>query len=88
MPGDQNETKLVSFAIANGTRRKIINFLANGSKSTGEIGEIVGKATLDFHLRILQQAGLIKLEEGIVKLSEYGKNFLKNKTEKSEEKKL
>jgi ArsR family metal-binding transcriptional regulator len=86
MSGNPNETKLVNFAMANGTRRKIINFLANGSKSTGEIGEIVGKATLDFHLRILQQAGLIKLEEGIVKLSEYGKNFLKNKTEKSEEK--
>lgn len=72
--------------MANDTRRKIINFLADNYRSTEEIGEIVGKATLDFHLKILQQAGLIELEEETVKLSEYGKNFLKNKTEKNEEK--
>jgi ArsR family metal-binding transcriptional regulator len=83
-----NETKLVNFAMANSTRREIINFLADGCRSTGEIGEIIGKTTLDFHLRILQQAGLIELEEETVKLSEYGKSFLKNKTEKVEEKKV
>ncbi|AKB33887.1 hypothetical protein MSSIH_3197 [Methanosarcina siciliae HI350] len=86
MSENPNETKLVNFAMANGTRRKIINFLADGCRSTGEIGERIGKATLDFHLRILQQAGLIELEEETVKLSEYGKSFLKNKTEKVEEK--
>ena len=86
MPGNPNETKLVNFTMANVTRRKIINLLEDGHRSTGEIGEIVGKATLDFHLSILQQAGLIELEEGLVKLSEYGKNFLKGKEEKSEEK--
>lgn len=86
MMENPKETKLVNFAMANGTRRKIINFLADGYRSTKEIGEIIGEATLDFHLRILQQASLIELEEGIVKLSEYGKNFLKSKTEKIEEK--
>lgn len=86
MSGNPNETKLVNFAMANGTRRKIINLLANGCKSIGEIGEVIGKTTLDFHLNILQQAGLVELEEGTVKLSEYGKKFLKNKTGKSEEK--
>ncbi len=86
MSGNLNETKLLNFAMANGTRRKIINLLANGCKSTGEIGEVIGKATLDFHLKILKQADLIELEEGTVKLSEYGKNFLKNKTEKTEDK--
>ncbi|HOW15474.1 helix-turn-helix domain-containing protein, partial [Methanosarcina sp.] len=85
MSENTHETKLVNFAMANGTRRKIINFLADSCRSTEEIGEIVGKAALDFHLKILQQAGLIELEEEIVKLSEYGKNFLKNKTEKLEE---
>ncbi|MCC4769172.1 helix-turn-helix domain-containing protein [Methanosarcina sp. DH2] len=85
MPENPNETKLVNFAMANSTRRKIINFLENGSRSTGEIGEIIGEATLDFHLRILQQAGLAELEEETVKLSEYGKKFLKNKTGKAEE---
>jgi len=86
MAGNPNETKLVNFAMANGTRRKIINFLANGYRNTGEIGEIIGKTTLDFHLKVLQQAGLIEFEEGTVKLSEYGKMFLKNKTGQNEEK--
>ncbi|AKB73875.1 hypothetical protein MSLAZ_0614 [Methanosarcina lacustris Z-7289] len=86
MAGNPNETKLVNFAMANDTRRKIINFLANGYRNTGEIGEIIGKTTLDFHLKVLQQAGLIEFEEGTVKLSEYGKMFLKNKTGQNEEK--
>ncbi len=63
MTENPKETKLVNFAMANGTRRKIINFLADGYRSTWEIEEIVGKATLDFHLKILQQASLIELEE-------------------------
>ena len=82
MSGNESETKLVNFAMANATRRKIINFLENGDRSTEEIGGIVGKATLDFHLKILHQAGLIELEEETVKLSEYGRNFLKSKKEK------
>jgi ArsR family metal-binding transcriptional regulator len=86
MPGNASETKLVNFAMANATRRKIINFLANGNRNTEEIGGIVGKAMLDFHLKILQQASLIELEEGTVQLSEYGKNFLKSRKENDTEK--
>jgi ArsR family metal-binding transcriptional regulator len=63
-----------------------MNFLANGDKNTEEIAGEVGKAMLDFHLNVLQQASLIELEGGNVKLSEYGKNFLKDKPEKSAEK--
>ena len=80
-----SDIKLVNFAMANATRRKIINFLADGDKSTGEIGGIVGKAMFDFHLNILQQASLIELDEETVKLSEYGRKFLKNKKEKGME---
>lgn len=86
MPGNPNEIKLVNNAMANATRRKIMNFLVDGGKSTNEIEETVGKAMLDFHLKILQQASLIEVEEGTVRLSEYGKNFLKDKAEKSGEK--
>ena len=86
MPGNTSETKLVNFAMANATRRKIINFLANGDKDIEEIGGIVGKAMLDFHLKILQQASLIALEEGTAQLSEYGKNFLKSDKENDTEK--
>ena len=81
MPEGTSETKLVNFAMANKARRKIINFLANGDKNIEEIEEIAGKKTLDFHLKILQDAGLIELEGRNVKLSEYGKNFLKGKKE-------
>src|SRR5665647_1927786 len=86
MPGNPNEIKLVNNAMANSTRRKIMNFLADGDRNIEEIGESVGKAMLDFHLKLLQQASLIELEEGTVRLSEYGKNFLKDKAEKSTEK--
>jgi predicted transcriptional regulator len=61
MSGNESETKLVNFAMANATRRKIINFLENGDRNIEEIGESVGKAMLDFHLKILQQASLIEL---------------------------
>ncbi|WP_292390686.1 (Fe-S)-binding protein [Methanosarcina sp. UBA5] len=83
MPGNPNEIKLVNNAMSNATRRKIMNFLSAGDKSTGEIGGEVGKTMLDFHLKLLQQASLIEIEEGTVKLSEYGKNFLEDKEDKS-----
>ena len=83
MPGNPHEIKLVNNAMANVTRLKIMNFLSSGDKSNEEIGGEVGKTMFDFHLKLLQQANLIEIEEGIVKLSEYGKNFLKDKEEKS-----
>ena len=86
MPGNPNEIKLVNNAMSNATRRKIMNFLSAGDKSTEEIGGEVGKTMLDFHLKLLQQASLIEIEEGTVKLSEYGKNFLKDKEEKGADK--
>jgi ArsR family metal-binding transcriptional regulator len=82
----ENETKLVNFAMANSVRKKIVNSLADGEKSIEEIEKDIEGKTLDFHLKILQQANLVELEEGTVKLSEYGKKFLKSKVEKSEEK--
>jgi ArsR family metal-binding transcriptional regulator len=86
MPGNPNEIKLVNNAMSNATRRKIMNFLVDGEKSIEEIGEALGKTMLDFHLKLLQQAGLIELGEGTVRLSEYGRNFLKGKEEKDVEK--
>jgi ArsR family metal-binding transcriptional regulator len=86
MPGNPNEIKLVNNAMANATRRKIMSFLAGGERSVEEIGGEVGKSMLDFHLKLLQQASLIESGDGNVKLSEYGKNFLKEKEEKNAEK--
>ena len=86
MPGNPNEIKLVNNAMANATRRKIMNFLSSGDKSIEEIGEEVGKTMLDFHLKLLQQASLIKLGEETASLSEYGRNFLKGKDDKNADK--
>ena len=86
MPGNPNEIKLVNYAMANVTRRKIMNFLSSGNKSTEEIGEEIGKTVFDFHLKLLQKANLIDIEEGTVKLSEYGKNFFKDKEVKNADK--
>jgi ArsR family metal-binding transcriptional regulator len=85
MSENADETKLVNFAMANKARRKIINFLTNCDRGVEEIEGITGKGTLEFHLKILQEAGLIELEERNVKLSEYGKNFLKGKNENATE---
>ena len=86
MPGNPNEIKLVNNAMANATRRKIMNFLADGDKNTEKIVGEVGKAMFDFHLNVLQQASLIEIEGSNVRLSEYGRNFLKDKAGKSAEK--
>ncbi|MGB9940994.1 (Fe-S)-binding protein [Methanosarcina sp.] len=85
MSGGTSETKQVNFAMANKARRKIINLLAKGDRNLEEITGTVGKKTLDFHLMILREAGLIELEDETVKISEYGKNFLKYKKERGTE---
>lgn len=81
MPENTSETKLVNFSMANPTRKKILNSLSNGDKSIDDIREITGKATFEFHLKILQEANLIEFKENNIKLSEYGKK-IKNKIEK------
>lgn len=86
MPGNPQEIKLVNNAMANATRRKIMNFLAEGERTAEEIGEAVGKAMLDYHLKLLQQASLIEVKGETSSLTEYGRNFLEGKPEKGEEK--
>jgi ArsR family metal-binding transcriptional regulator len=81
MSGSTSETKLINFAMANKTRRKIINFLANNDRDIEEIEGIIGEKTLDFHIKILHDAGLVELEGRNIKLSDYGKNFLRGKKE-------
>ena len=83
MSVNPDEIKLVNNVMANVTRQKIMNFLSSGNKSTGDIGGEIGKTVFDFHLKLLQKANLIEIEEGTVKLSEYGREFLKDQEEKS-----
>lgn len=52
-------------ALSDGTRRKILNLLKQGSLSAGEIGqhfEMTG-ATISHHLSILKDAGLVTDEK-------------------------
>jgi predicted DNA-binding ArsR family transcriptional regulator len=86
MSVNPDEIKLVNNVMANVTRQKIMNFLSSGNKSTEEIGGEIGKTAFDFHLKLLQKANLIEIEEGTVKLSEYGKDFLRDKEKKSGDK--
>jgi DNA-binding transcriptional ArsR family regulator len=85
MPGKPEEIKMVSNAMANVPRRKMMAFLAGGERTSEEIGEAVGKSMLDYHLKILEQAGLIEIGDSKIRLSEFGKNFMEGKAEEPKE---
>lgn len=82
MVGGQADVKLVSNAMANATRRKIMAMLVESNRSREEIEKAIGASMLDYHLQLMQQAGLIEQKEGSVLLTEFGKNFMQSKAEK------
>jgi len=88
MVGSPGHVKLVNNAVANITRRKILRLLAEGDRDVEGIKEAVGPAMLDYHLKVLEQAKLIEANEGVVGLSEFGRNFIETKADKSVEKKI
>ncbi len=79
MVGGQADVKLVSNAMANATRRKIMAMLVEGNRTMEEISKSV-PSMLDYHLQMLQQAGLIEIKDGLVVLTDFGKNFMETKT--------
>lgn len=85
MPGSPAEVKLVSNAMANATRRKIMAMLVEGERKREEIEKAAGASMLDYHLQMLQQAGLADLKDGTVAITDYGKNFMESKAEKPTE---
>jgi ArsR family metal-binding transcriptional regulator len=85
MVGGQADVKLVSNAMANATRRKIMAMLLEKERTREEIEQAAGATMLDYHLQMLQQAGLIDLKETSVALTEFGKNFMDTKSEKPTE---
>ena len=82
MVGGQADVKLVSNAMANATRRKIMAMLVESNRSREEIEKAAGASMLDYHLQMMQQAGLIEQKDGTVTITEFGKNFMQSKTEK------
>jgi ArsR family metal-binding transcriptional regulator len=85
MPGSPADVKLVSNAMANATRRKIMAKLVESSSTNEEIAKVAGASMLDYHLQILQQAGLVDIKENMISLTEFGKNFMESKDEKPAE---
>jgi len=85
MVGGQADVKLVSNAMANATRRKIMAMLVEKDRTREEIEQAAGGTMLDYHLQMLQQAGLIEIKDNAVVLTDFGKNFMQTKTEKPAE---
>ena len=85
MTSEKCDIKLASNAMANATRRRIMATLAEGDRKREEIEKAVGASMLDYHLQMLQQAGLANLKDGTITITDYGKNFIESKVEKSTE---
>ena len=54
MPGSPVDVKLVSNAMANATRRKIMSMLVESNRTQDEISKFVGPTMLDYHLQMLR----------------------------------
>jgi ArsR family metal-binding transcriptional regulator len=80
MTSPSANVKLVSNAMANATRRKIMAMLVEKERTNVEIEKAVGAAMLDYHLQMLQQAGLAETKEGTVILTDFGRNFMETKS--------
>jgi len=85
MTGSPADVKLVSNAMANATRRKIMALLMEKERTREEVESAAGGAMLDYHLQMLEQAGLVEMKEGRIILTDFGKNFLESKAEKPAE---
>ena len=85
MVGGQADVKLVSNAMANATRRKIMAMLVEKKRTREEIEQAAGATMLDYHLQMLQQAGLADMKDGLIVLTDFGKNFMETKSEKPAE---
>ena len=70
MGGGPAEVKLVSNAMANATRRKIMAMLVEKDRTHEEIEKAVGGSMLDYHLQMLQQTGLAEAKGGTLCLTE------------------
>lgn len=85
MTGGQADVKLVSNAMANATRRKIMAKLAESSSTKEEIAKVAGASMLDYHLQMLQQAGLAEIKDNTISITEFGRNFMEAKAVKPAE---
>jgi ArsR family metal-binding transcriptional regulator len=59
--------------------------LVENDRKKVEIEKAIGASMLDYHLQMLQQAGLIHLQDDTAVLTDFGKNFMESKAEKPAE---
>ena len=85
MVGGQADVKLVSNAMANAARRKIMAMLVEKERTRVEVEQAAGGSMLDYHLQMLQQAGLADINEGRIVLTDFGKNFMETNAKKPAE---
>ncbi|MDG6242998.1 MAG: (Fe-S)-binding protein [Methanolobus sp.] len=82
MPGSPEEMKLVSNAMSNATRRKIMTLLKDSSMSREDMSKAIGQTMLDYHLQLLQQAGLTEIRGEKLELTDFGRNMLEPRNKK------
>jgi len=82
MPGSPTEVKLVSNAMANATRRNIMAMLVDANWTREELEKTVGASMLEYHLKILEQAGLAERKGYSVQITDFGRNFFESKTKR------
>jgi len=76
MAGSPAQVRLVSNAMGNSMRRKIMALLQECPRKVEEIEAVVGPRGLEYHLQILQQADLAFVEDDLVKLSDFGRTLM------------
>ncbi|WP_407354914.1 (Fe-S)-binding protein [Methanolobus sp. WCC5] len=82
MPGSPEEMKLVSNAMSNAIRRKIMTLLKDSSMSREDMSKAIGHPMLDYHLQLLQQAGLTEIMGEKLELTDFGRNMLEPRNKK------
>ncbi|HPC89728.1 MAG TPA: (Fe-S)-binding protein [Methanothrix sp.] len=81
MPGSSADVRLVSNAMANAARRKIMAMLVEKERTREEVEKAAGGGMLDYHLQMLEQAGLAELKGGNIAITEFGRNFLQARSQ-------
>ncbi len=74
-PKSPQEMALVHHALENPTRRKMLILMIQGLLTVPEIAAACGPGMFDYHLHRLELAGLIKVHEGQIELTESGRAY-------------
>lgn len=74
-PESPEEMALVHHALENPIRRRMIILMVEGCLSVEGVAKAVGPRMLDYHLYRLELAGLIKVNDGKIALTESGEAY-------------